>query len=153
MKYEIVELNTMTFAGFTEVTSNTAPDMTEKIGGLWQKLGSTQTQISGRTNKKAIGLYCDYGKPSEQDYTVLVGVQIADEASEIARENGFAVRQIPTGKYAKFVIKGDVVKDVGNAWSEIWNTPLERTFTGDFEEYQEDCDGKSGTIFIYIAVK
>ena len=34
----------------------------------------------------------------------------------------------------------DVAKAVGDSWSEIWNTPLERTFTGDFEEYQEDCD-------------
>ena len=50
-------------------------------------------------------------------------------------------------------MKGDVAKDVGKTWAEIWNTPLERTFTGDFEEYQEDCDGKTGTIFIYIAIK
>ena len=87
-----------------------------------------QSKFTGRTNQKAVGLYCDYGMPTEQDYTVLVGVQISNESAEDA-------------------------KDVGKAWAEIWNTPLERTFTGDFEEYQEDCDGKTGTIFIYIAIK
>lgn len=40
MKYEIVELPQMTFAGLTEVTSNSSPNMTQKIGGLWQKLGN-----------------------------------------------------------------------------------------------------------------
>lgn len=128
MKYEIVELPQMTFAGLTEVTSNNSPNMTQKIGGLWQKLGNMQSKFTGRTNQKAVGLYCDYGMPTEQDYTVLVGVQISNESAEDA-------------------------KDVGKAWAEIWNTPLERTFTGDFEEYQEDCDGKTGTIFIYIAIK
>lgn len=76
MKYEIVELPQMTFAGLTEVTSNSALDMQQKIGGLWQKLGSVQSKFTGRANQKAVGLYCDYGMPTEQDYTVLVGVQI-----------------------------------------------------------------------------
>jgi len=112
-----------------------------------------QSKFTGRTNQKAVGLYCDYGMPTEQDYTVLVGVQISNESAEDAKEKSFAVKQIPSGKYAKFTVKGDVAKDVGKTWAEIWNTPLERTFTGDFEEYQEDCDGKTGTIFIYIAIK
>ena len=153
MKYEIVELPQMPFAGLTEVTSNSEPDMTQKIGRLWQKLGSVQAKFSCRTNQKAVGLYCDYGTPTEQDYTVLVGVQISNESALDAKEKGFAVKQIPNGKYAKFTVKGDVAKDVGKAWAAIWSIPLERTFTGDFEEYQEDCNGKTGTIFIYVAIK
>lgn len=59
MKYEIVELPQMTFAGLTEVTSNSSPNMTQKIGGLWQKLGNMQSKFTGRTNQKAVGLYCE----------------------------------------------------------------------------------------------
>ena len=105
MKYEIVELPQMTFAGLTEVTSNSSPNMTQKIGGLWQKLGNMQSKFMGRTNQKAVGLYCDYGMPTEQDYTVLVGVQISNESAEDAKEKNFAVKQIPSGKYAKFTVK------------------------------------------------
>ena len=55
---------------------------------------------------------------------------------------------IPAGKYAKFQIHGDYIEAVSKAWSEIWNTPLDRTYTGDFEEYRtmEDID-------IYIAIR
>ncbi len=152
MKYEIVELKEKIVAGFSAVTSNEDSDMGEKIGGLWQKLYSgTAQSMADKVNAKAIGLYCDYGVPNEKSYTVLAGCEVSSKES--AQKQGLDVKVIPAGKYAKFVIKGDVRLAVGQAWGEIWNTPLERTFTGDFEEYQEDSDGKTATVFIYIAVK
>lgn len=36
MEYEVVELPQMTVRGLGCRTSNTAPDMSEKIGGLWK---------------------------------------------------------------------------------------------------------------------
>ena len=43
---------------------------------------------------------------------------------------------------------GDYVETVSKAWGEIWNIPLDRTYTGDLEEYRtmEDID-------IYIAIR
>lgn len=149
MNYEIVELEEKTVVGFADVTQNEAPDMSSKIASLWQKLFEKPEEIANRTNTKAIGLYCDYGKPSPQDYTVLAGFEV----NKIDDNKKFAVRKIPAGKYAKFTVRGDVVKAVADSWGEIWNTPLNRTFTGDFEEYQDDCDGEIRTIFIYIAIK
>lgn len=152
MTYEIVELKEKIVAGFSSVTSNDAPDMGEKIGGLWQKLYSGPAQsMADKVNAKAIGLYCDYGIPTEKSYTVLAGCEVSSKDS--AEKQGLDVKIIPAGKYAKFVVKGDVRLAVAQAWGEIWNTPLDRTFTGDFEEYQEDSDGQTATIFIYIAVK
>ncbi len=161
MEYEIVELNEKWVCGVADKTNNSSPEMGAKIGALWQKLYGTMAQtMKGRVNGKAVGLYCDYGKSLEDDYTVLVGCEVESEnaaktntAAEGGSTSGSAYRHIPAGRYAKFTLRGDVVKAVGETWREIWNTPLERTFTGDFEEYQEDCDGKTGTIFIYIAVK
>lgn len=120
----------------------------QQIGGLWQKLDDGIAQsMKNRANKKAIGLYCDY--TPDGTYTVLVGCEITAESAD----GNLDVKTISAGRYAKFTVKGDVVKAVGDSWGEIWNTPLERTFTGDFEEYQEDCDGKSATIFIYLTIK
>lgn len=149
MNYEIVELAEKIVAGKAAVTSNSSPDMQEKIGNLWQTFGAEAGKIAGRTNKKAIGLYCDYGTPAAEDYTVLIGCQVENKNSN----PGFAQKIIPAGRYAKFVLSGDVVSDVCKAWNEIWNTPLDRSFAADFEEYQEDCDGKTGTIHIYISLK
>lgn len=150
MNYEIIELEEKIVSGVATITNNADSDMPVKIGGLWQKLYSGIAQkMIGKVNQKAIGLYCDYHQNG--DYTVLVGCEIEKSAIEQNSEN--AIKRIPKGKYAKFKVNGDVQKAVEESWREIWNTPLERTFTGDFEEYQEDCDGKSGTIFIYIAIK
>ena len=107
--------------------------------------------MKNRVNGKSVGLYCDYAQ--DMSYTVLAGCQISSEGVAEAEKNGLTVKKIPAGRYAKFTVKGEVSKVVGETWTEIWNTPLERTFTGDYEEYQEDCATGNGTIFIYLAVK
>lgn len=45
---------------------------------------------------------------------------------------------ISAGRYAKFVIRGDLQRAVAAAWQEIWQMHLPRSFRCDFEEYQED---------------
>ena len=61
---------------------------------------------------------------------------------------------IEKGKYAKFVIIGDVQNSVGQAWQEIWNMNLKRNYTCDFEEYQNNSeDRQKQEIHIYIALE
>ena len=143
MNYEIVELKEKTIVGFTARTSNEDPQMGAIIGGLWKQLYTPENteKIQNRVNAYAIGLYSDYNK---EGYQVTVGFEVSDAESG----NGFAVKTIPAGRYAKFSVHGDMIEAVANSWKEIWETPLDRTFTGDFEEYlsQEDID-------IYIAIK
>jgi predicted transcriptional regulator YdeE len=43
-------------------------------------------------------------------------------------------------------------KAVAEAWEEIWKMDLERSFTGDFEEYL-NSDWENADIDIYIALK
>ena len=143
MNYEIVELKEKTIVGFTARTSNEDPQMGAIIGGLWKQLYTPENteKIQNRVNAYAIGLYSDYDK---EGYQVTVGFEVSDAESG----NGFAVKNIPAGRYAKFSVHGDMIEAVANSWKEIWETPLDRTFTGDFEEYlsQEDID-------IYIAIR
>ena len=143
MNYEIVELKEKTIVGFTARTSNEDPQMGAIIGDLWKQLYTPENteKIQNRVNAYAIGLYSDYDK---EGYQVTAGFEVSDAESR----NGFAVKTIPAGRYAKFSVHGDMIEAVANSWKEIWETPLDRTFTGDFEEYlsQEDID-------IYIAIK
>ena len=143
MNYEIVELKEKTIVGFTARTSNEDPQMGAIIGGLWKQLYTPENteKIQNRVNSYAIGLYSNYDK---EGYQVTVGFEVSDAENQ----NGFAVKTIPAGRYAKFSVHGDMIEAVTNSWKEIWETPLDRTFTGDFEEYlsQEDID-------IYIAIK
>ena len=143
MNYEIVELKEKTIVGFAARTSNEDPQMGAIIGGLWKQLYTPENteKIQNRVNAYAIGLYSDYDK---EGYQVTAGFEVSDAESG----NGLAVKNIPAGRYAKFSVHGDMIEAVANSWKEIWETPLDRTFTGDFEEYlsQEDID-------IYIAIK
>ena len=143
MNYEILELKEKTIVGFAARTSNEDPQMGAIIGDLWKQLYTPENteKIQNRVNAYAIGLYSDYDK---EGYQVTAGFEVSDAESG----NGFTVKTIPAGRYAKFSVHGDMIEAVANSWKEIWETPLDRTFTGDFEEYlsQEDID-------IYIAIK
>ena len=143
MNYEIVELKEKTIVGFAARTSNEDPQMGAIIGGLWKQLYTPENteKIQNRVNSYAIGLYSNYDK---EGYQVTAGF----EGSDAESGNGFTVKTIPAGRYAKFSVHGDMIEAVANSWKEIWETPLDRTFTGDFEEYlsQEDID-------IYIAIR
>ena len=146
MNYEIVELKEKIIAGIAARTANDDPKMGEIIGGLWRDLYQNNliAKIQSRSNPYSYGLYSDY---DENGYQVTVGCEV----SEI--QDTFTNKIIPAGKYAKFEVHGDMVTAVANAWNEIWQTKLERTFTGDFEEYVDSNMTGDATIFLYIAVK
>lgn len=146
MNYEIVNLEQKTVVGVSAVTSNTDPKMGETISGLWEKLyqGGINSSIKNKVNEYAIGLYSDY---AGEQYCVTAG----NEVSKVENE-GLAVKTIPAGRYAKFSVHGHMEKAVAQAWQEIWKVELDRSFTGDFEEYLT-ADWDNADIDIYIALK
>lgn len=148
MNYEIVSLKAKTIVGLTAKTGNNDPDCQKIIGGLWQSFmeKGVWESLKNKANPYCVGLYSDYDFADIQ-YNVTVGAEVS--------ENGnpeLSAKVIPAGKYAKFHIRGDVVKDVSRAWEEIWGMPLERTFSADFEEYISNENGVA-EIDIFVALK
>ncbi|MEA5083456.1 MAG: GyrI-like domain-containing protein [Lachnospiraceae bacterium] len=146
MKYEVVELKEKTVVGVSAITSNNATDMGEVIVGLWEKLyrDGVSNSIKNKVNQFAIGLYSDY---ADDKYTVTAGNEVS-----AAENNGLSVKIIPAGKYAKFSVHGNMVTAVAEAWYKIWKMDLDRSFTGDFEEYL-NSDWENADVNIYIALK
>lgn len=146
MRYEIVNLNKKIVVGVSAVTSNNSPNMGKVISGLWERMyqGGISNTIKNKANSFAIGLYSDY---SGEKYTVTAGNEVT------VNENGeLSSKIIPKGKYAKFSVHGNMVTAVADAWNEIWRMDLERSFTGDFEEYL-NADWENADINIYVALK
>lgn len=145
MNYEIVNLEQKIVVGVNTKTGNDDPEMTKKIGSLWQDLFGKNIffGIQNKVNAHSIGLYSDY---TENGYEVTVGCEVSENANKELTE-----KIIPAGKYAKFVVQGDPQKAVGEAWSAIWSMPLDRTFAADFEEYTGA--GPEDPIEIYIAIR
>lgn len=149
MKYELVELKETKIAGFVARTSNSSPDMGAVIGGTWKRLFSEggYSSISNKTTGKTMGIYTDYEGDEHGEYTFMAGCAVDGDVPE-----GFDVRTLPAGKYAKFVVIGNMMTAVGEFWKELWKMGLDRTFVFDFEEYQ-NADPDNCEIHIYIGVK
>ena len=152
MKYEMVELEEKVVAGIKIKTTNQNGKAMQDIGITWQKLftDGLYENILNKVNNKTIGLYTEYEGDYTKPYTFMAGAEVSREV-----ERGEEIESIiiPKGKYAKFVITGDVQNSVGQAWQEIWNMDLKRKYTCDFEEYQNNSeDMQKQEIHIYIAL-
>lgn len=150
MNYEIVNLNEKIVAGYCDKTSNCSPDMGQVIGELWRKFYSDEGyfDIPHKTSEKALGIYTDYKSDEKSEYTVMVACEV--ENTDIPDK--FAVRKIPAGKYAKFIVRGNTITAVREFWEKLWKMNLERSFIYDFEEYQ-NSDFENAEIHIYISIK
>ena len=148
MNYEIVTLKEKIAVGISARTNNTSPDAGAVIGGLWNRFYNegVYASIPGKEGKKAMGIYTDYAGDEKADYTVVVACETTEEP-----KGEYACVKIPAGRYAKFVVRGDMVQAVGAAWQEIWQMGLNRTFQCDFEEYQDDCM-EEAEIHIYVGL-
>lgn len=160
MNYEIVQLEQKAVVGKSIETGNNDPKMGEAIGKLWQEFYTGEISyygiINNKVNGNSIGLYSDY---VDGKYTVTVGAEVSESVNA-----EFTTKIIIGGKYAKFSVYGNMVTSVAKAWCAIWATPLDRTFSGDFEEYLpcDKCNHKDSCnmkicndcdINIYVAIK
>lgn len=150
MEYEIVELQEKMVEGIGIKTSNENGKSVQDIGKLWQKFFAEgeYDKIEHKANKKTIGLYADYEGDYTKPYYFMVGCEVEKKSQNRM------TKIIPKGKYAKFVIKGDVQKSVGEAWGKIWQMDLKRRYDCDFEEYQNNSeDMQNQEIHIYIGLE
>lgn len=153
MDYEVVFLEERIVAGLKTSTRNSDPEMPAKIGSLWQSFftDGVWRSIVNKKNGKTIGLYTNYEKGVDGLYDVFVCCEVTGLAG-VSTQYGIETSKIPAGKYARFVVRGDMQKDVVDFWQECWSMDLDRKFTGDFEEYQECGDMTDAEIHIYIAL-
>lgn len=152
MEYEIVTLKEKIAVGISARTNNLSPDMGAVIGGLWNRFYNEgiYASIPEKTNAKALGIYTDFAGDEKEDYTILVGCETSAEPQE-EESDRYTVCRIPAGRYAKFIVHGDMVQAVASAWQEIWQMDLPRTFQCDYEEYQNDSMDHA-EIHIYVGL-
>lgn len=153
MEYEVVTLGERTAIGLQARTNNGSPDMQSVIGGLWNRFYTEgiYEAIAGKTNGKALGVYMDYDGKEDGDYTIFVSSELNNGETATAPE-GAVIRTLPAGRYAKFIVKGDLHQAVGEFWSELWKMELPRAYVCDFEEYQ-NSDMEQSEIHMYIGLK
>ncbi|MCT4618709.1 MAG: GyrI-like domain-containing protein [Marinisporobacter sp.] len=153
MKYEIVTLNQKTVVGIIKQTTNEGGQCVKDIGEIWQNFITTgiYEKIVEKVNHKVIGLYTDYQGDFTKPYDFIACCEVMDDRM---LDSFLTKKIIPKGKYAKFIINGDVEKAVGQFWTKLWQMDLDRAYTCDFEEYQNNSQHmKNQEIHIYISLK
>ena len=127
MKYKIVKLEEKVITGIRIKTTNQDGKAMQDIGITWQKLfaDGIYEKVPNKVNGKTIGLYTEYEGDYTKPYTFIAGAEVSREV-KIGEE--IESIMIPKGKYAKFVITGDVQNSVGQAWKEIWSLNLKRNY-------------------------
>lgn len=151
MEFEIVNLEEKVAIGISARTNNQAPDMGQVIGGLWGRFYGEEihASIQGKVNEKALGIYSGYAEDETGDYDITVACE-TDGKHE--NPEGTVALTIPKGKYAKFIVKGNMHTAVAEFWQALWQMELDRTFICDYEEYQ-NADMEQAEIHMYIGVK
>ncbi|WP_099187307.1 GyrI-like domain-containing protein [Tepidibacter mesophilus] len=151
MQYEIVTLTKKVVVGKSIRTTNKNEQSMKDIGAMWEKFinESIYENIRNKVDGKGIGLYTKYDGDATKPYTFMC----CCEVTEPDNSDGLDKKIINEGKYAKFTIKGNMVKEVGEAWYEIWNMDLDRKYDSDFELYHNDSeDMNNQTIDIFISL-
>lgn len=151
MNYEIVNLEEKKVMGLTARTNNGSPEMGAVIGGLWSRFyqEGIYEAIPNKENAKALGIYSDYAGGAMDDYNITVACEVTEDGQQ---PDGTVIKTLPAGRYAKFIVKGDMRTAVAEFWTKLWSMDLPRTFICDFEEYQDDCMEET-EIHVYIGLK
>lgn len=154
MEYEIVTLKEKKIVGIGNHLSNDDSQSSQKIGDLWGQVFTLNLdqKIENRVNAIPICLYSDYedtlAEGKNLSYDITIGYEVEKENVYLEK---WVSKIIPAGKYARFVIKGELSL-VGEAWNAIWAMPLDRSYTGDFEQYMNE-DMENAEVEIYVALK
>ena len=118
MEYEIVNLEEKKAVGISAVTNNKSPEMPKIIGGLWDEFikRSTVRLTTKRITNQSVCII-------SISQTVTIPFQYVRRWN--STNQNYEVITIPSGKYAKFIVKGNVVTAVQEFWQKVWNMNLD----------------------------
>lgn len=139
-------------AGLSARTTN-AIEMSGQgsIGALWGRYFASEHIPA--PDAPRYGCYMDYTDGIAGEYTILIGHEVGKEDR---LPEGFDEVQLPPATYAVFTSRtGPMVEVVTEVWGAVWawSHQSDRTFTGDFEYYDErSLDPERTQVDVYIAV-
>lgn len=146
--------------GLAERTTNIAEITNKgKIPIIWDRFykeGADQKIEHQENPTETLALYSDYTSDFTGEYTFSIGKIVTHFENVPENMKHF---NVPAAKYAVFTTEiGSVTDEVPKAWSQIWKwfekSDLERTYSGDFECYNErSADPNKAQVDIYIAIK
>lgn len=149
-----MELAKFFIIGIYILTTNQNGQSSQDIPALWQRFFSENIieKIPNKLDGSFYSVYTQYEGDYMQPYTAILGCKVS--SLENIPEGMIGI-EIPSGRYQKFVAKGDLTLGaVFREWLKIWDTPLERSYRADFEVYGEKASNpRQAEVDIYVGVE
>lgn len=109
------------------------------------------SKIPNKINGNILALYTDYEGDYSKPYSWILGCEVS--SLEKVPE-GLVGKVIPASRYAVFTTQGKFPQGLIAAWQDIWKTNLARSYTCDFEVYQEGFDPEQNPeVKVYISLE
>lgn len=154
MKNFIVrEKPSMIIVGIECRTSNAPNAGPHDIPRHWDKFYKEDiiSQIPNKISNEVIALYCDYEGDYTQPYSLVIGCPVSFLDIE---PEAMMAKTVPATSYAIFRAIGEHPKSLIETWGKIWQTDLERTYTGDYEIYGDKfISGSPKEVEVCIAIR
>jgi len=149
-----MQLESFHIIGIAVRTTNQNGQAAHDIGKLWQRFFSENIldQIPNKIDSTLYSVYTDYESDYTKPYTTILGCKVSS-LKEIPE--GMVGKTIPAGKFTKFIAKGNLMQGaVYSEWVKIWNAPLDRKYSADFEVYGEKSQNpEHAEVDIFIALR
>ena len=134
-------------------TTNENQQSAMDIGAFWQTFikENIAGKIPGRSGDDIYAVYYDYEGDYTKPFAYFIGVPVGRDTTVPA---GMTKLDIPTGNYRHFIAKGKMPDCMIDAWGEIWNAGISRSYTADYEVYGSKAgDPENAEVDIFIAVE
>lgn len=108
----------------------------QDIGALWQQCQAEQllAHIPHKASHDILAVYYAY----ESDHLAPYSYMIGSKVTQIDRyPPGATSLTIPSSHFTVFTAKGAFPQSLVATWKDIWEAGIDRTFTYDFEVYNE----------------
>lgn len=148
-----VSLPAKKILGIEMRTTNQENQAERAITKLWETFMSENLikKIPNKIDSNVYCIYTHYESDFSGEYSVILGCEVSsvDELPE-----NMTNIEIPEQGYQVFEAKGQIPQSIVKTWEEIWNTPLPRAYTADFEKYKiADFGNQDLMVEIFIALK
>lgn len=148
---ESVIENSMIIAGISaKIDDHTSSN--KQIQALWDQFWKENitNQLTNRTNLTIYAVYHDYTSDNTKTCTLTIGhrISLIDHISTHLK-----IIVIPQQSYQVFTAHGQLPASIDATWKKICQSSLQRTYTVDFEIYDERAQNPQDAIVdIYVAV-
>jgi predicted transcriptional regulator YdeE len=153
LAFKLEKMPEFTVVGVTRRTCNADGRSIQDIPAVWRDFltKNAAAQIKNRAVPPVMyAVYSDYEKDWTKEYNFLIGCGVTRAPTV---PEGMTVRRIPAQTYAHFVAKGEMPQSLLEVWSGVWLSTLPRTYTFDFEVYdQRFTRPRDKEIDVYVAV-